>query len=220
MNTIQQKISAIIFDVDGVLVDTVPFHFRAWQKAFSEAGIPFGHDEYQRINGLPRDEGVRVILQADVTLERTKKIGDLKQKYYMESLVKNSPEALPGIIHLLSEIHETGWRLAAASSSKNARNVLEAAGLTRDFDVIVTGNDFKKSKPDPDIFLTAASLLGASPSLTAIVEDAVNGVAAAKAGGFYCVAVANSESAENLKSAGASIVVRSTDELALKLFLI
>lgn len=219
-DTLQQKVSAIIFDVDGVLVDTVLLHFRAWQKVFVEEGISFGREEYQKINGLPRDEGVRIMLQDDTDSDRIRNIGDRKQKYYLDLLAKDPPKPLPGIMHLLSEIREAGWCLAAASSSKNARKVLEAAGLARYFDTIVTGNDFKKPKPDPDIFLMAAHLLGVSPSATAVIEDAANGVVAARAGGFYCVAVANSESAEYLKSSGASVVVHSTDELALGLFLI
>lgn len=219
-DTIQQKVSAIIFDIDGVLVDTVPLHFRAWQKAFMAKGISFGREEYHKINGLPRDEGVRIMLRDNAVPGRIREIGDRKQKYYLDLLVENPPKPLPGITRLLSELCEAGWRLAAASSSKNARKVLETAGLARFFDTIVTGNDFKKPKPDPDIFLTAAHLLGVSPSATAVIEDAVNGVAAARAGGFYCVAVANSESAEDFKSAGASVVVHSTDELVLRLFLL
>ncbi len=215
---IQQKISAVIFDVDGVLVDTVPFHLRAWQRAFQEEGIAFGPEEYQKINGLPRDEGIRIILQTRATPTRIREVGDRKQKYYLEFLAGNPPRPLAGILRLLVEIKQAGWRCAAASSSKNARKVLETAGLLNSFDVIVTGNDFKKPKPDPEIFLTAAHLLGMEPAFVAVVEDAQNGVAAARAGGFYCVAVANSESADNLRAAGASIVIATSEELALRLF--
>lgn len=216
--TTKNLISSVIFDVDGVLVDTVPLHFRAWQKVFTEEGIIFGKKEYQRINGVPRDAGIQTILNAYATPDHIRDIGDRKQRYYLDFLAQNSPKPLPGILSFLSQIHEAGWRMAAASSSKNAISVLTSAQIITRFDIVITGYDFQYPKPHPDIFLTASRLLGVKPAMTVVVEDAVNGVAAAIAGGFYCVAVANSESADDLRIAGASIVVPSTSELTLDLF--
>lgn len=218
MDIIQQKVSAIIFDVDGVLVDTVSLHFRAWQKVFTEEGISFGREEYQKINGLPRDEGVRLMLGSATIPERIREIGDRKQAYYLGYLGEEPPAPLPGVMTLLVGLKKAGWRVAAASSSKNARRVLEAAGLAEYFDAIVTGNDFKKPKPDPEIFLTAARGLGVAPEESIVVEDAVNGIRAAKAGGFLSVAVANSETATALRDAGASAVVSSMSQLTMDSF--
>lgn len=210
-------VSSVIFDVDGVLVDTVPLHFHAWQKAFLEAHIPFGAHEYEQINGIPRDEGIRIILGADATSEHVKEIGDRKQHYYLESLTQVPPKPLPGILSLLIEIRRLRWKVAAASSSKNAVVVLATAQLIGYFDAIVTGHDFTHPKPHPDIFLRAAGLLKVKPAVAAVVEDAASGVRAARAGGFRCVAVASSESAENLYAAGASVVVATTLELSIDL---
>ena len=212
------SISAVIFDVDGILVNTVPFHFRAWKQAFGEEGIPFEKEYYQRINGIPRDTGVALILKDDATPERIRDIGERKQNYYLELIEKKPPQPLAGITSLLREIRNAGWRMAAASSSKNALTVLTAAKIREHFDVIVTGNDFRHPKPHPDIFLTAAHLLKAEPAVTAVVEDAANGVRAARAGGFRCIAVANSEPSDTLRTAGASIVVPTTKDLTMDLF--
>ncbi len=213
----KKLVSAIIFDVDGVLLDTVSFHFRAWQKAFAQENIIFEKSDYKKINGISRDTGVQIILQTNNT-DRIRNVGDRKQSYYLDLLAKTPPKPLPGVLSFLLEARKMGWRMAAASSSKNALSVLTAAHLMEYFDIVITGNDFKKPKPDPDIFLIAAAGLGAAPALTAVVEDAVNGVIAAVAGGFYCVAVANSESSDDLDAAGASVVISATTELSLDLF--
>ncbi len=217
-NIKKNSISTIIFDVDGILVDTVSLHFRAWQKAFKEEGILFEKPEYQKINGIPRDAGIQIILQNDASPDRILKIGNRKQRYYLDFLTKTPPQPLPGITYFLSQARQAGLRIAAASSSKNAVTVLTAAQLIACFDVVVTGYDFQYPKPHPDIFLTTSTLLGVDPALTLVVEDAVNGVTAAIVGGFYCVAVANSESTNDLYAAGASIVVPTTNELTLDLF--
>ncbi len=213
----KNPVAAIIFDVDGVLVDTVPFHFRAWQKVCAEEGIPFEKSDYRRINGIPRDAGVAIILQTDDT-SRIREVGDRKQHYYLEFLDETPPRPLPGIIHFLNQAKEAGLRITAASSSKNAAPALMAAGLIKYFDVIITGNDFKKPKPDPEIFLRAANELGIAPMHAAVVEDAVNGIRAAAAGGFRSVAIANSESPDDLRKAGATTVISTTNELTVDLF--
>jgi len=214
-NITPELISAVIFDVDGVLVDTVPLHFRAWQRVFSEENIMFNEKEYQLINGIPRDEGIRIILGVAATAQRIQEIGDRKQHYYLESLAQTPVRSLPCIEHLLHEIRKEGWRVAAASSSKNAAVILTAARLTLYFDAVVTGYDFQYPKPHPDIFLTASRMLGVEPARTVVVEDAANGVRAAFAGGFHCVAVATSESADALRAAGASFIAPTTHELTL-----
>lgn len=210
-------ISAIIFDVDGILVDTVPLHFHAWQKTFAEEHIMFEKKHYQCINGIPRDTGIQMILQTD-DADRIREVGDRKQRYYLDLLAKTPPQPLPGVLPFLIQATQAGLRMAAASSSKNALSVLAATQLIGYFDIVVTGHDFKKPKPDPDIFLTAANALDVVPAATAVVEDAVNGVAAAIAGGFHCVAIANSEPADDLLAAGASIVIPTTGELTIDLF--
>lgn len=213
MNSNIHIISGIIFDVDGVLVDTVAFHFQAWKRVFDEENIFFDKKEYKRINGIPRDAGIRLIVGNNIDLEYIQKIADRKQRYYLELIAQTPPHILPGIDRLLCECRKKGLRIAAASSSKNAKAVLEAAGIASQFDVIITGYDFKKPKPDPDIFQITAHDLGIKPHSSVVVEDAVNGVRAAYAGGFYCLAIANSESADELRSAGATGVVHTTEEI-------
>ncbi|MFY9463040.1 MAG: beta-phosphoglucomutase family hydrolase [Candidatus Sungiibacteriota bacterium] len=207
--------SAVIFDVDGVLVNTVPLHFRAWQRVFADEGISFGKEEYQLINGIPRDEGIRITLGDAATPDHIRDIGDRKQNYYLALLNQMPPQSLPGIKRLLRDLRKAGLRVAAASSSKNAIAVLAASHLTLYFDAIITGYDFQRSKPDPDIFLTAARALRVESAHTVVVEDAANGVRAALAGGFRCIAVATSESADALRAAGALFVAPTTNDLTI-----
>lgn len=173
-------IKAVIFDVDGVLLDTVPYHFRAWKKLFNEQGIAFSFTDYlQRVNGVPRLAGIANIMpEADrKTLTR---LAEQKQSYFSQLLFKNPPKPLPGVTSLFKKLKKRKIKLVAASSSKNAPLLLDKAGLTPYLSAIISGHDFTKSKPDPELFLLASKRIGIKPCYCLVVEDALVGIQAGK----------------------------------------
>lgn len=200
-----------IFDLDGVIVDTVPLHFKAWKRMFSEHGKDFTFKDYkEKVDGIPRLDGARAIL-TDLSAGELEKAGAKKQQYYLELVDAGEIETYQSTVELIKELKKNGIKVAAASSSRNCRYILEKVKFITLFDTIVSGGDFKKGKPDPEIFLLAASQLGLSPDEVVVFEDAILGVEAAKNGMMRCVGIARREDKEVLKKA--DIVVSDLAEV-------
>lgn len=231
---------AAIFDVDGVLVDTP--HERAWREALRElldtdwrelavgAGAEaFSASVYQQVvAGKPRLAGARAAL-AFLGLPdddaHVAEYGDRKQAMIDRLIEAGEFRAYPDALRFVLGLRDAGIRLAAASSSKNAGRLLERIRLDDFgvkqrlidlFAVDVSGRDFARGKPDPEMFMTAAVELGVDPAATFVVEDAVAGIGAAKAGGMVALAVARGDDARLLTEAGADLVVGSLDEVDLQ----
>lgn len=183
------EFKAAIFDLDGVIVDTVPLHFKAWQKMFSGYGKDFSFDDYkQKVDGIPRIDGCRAIL-TDASDEEIRQACDKKQGYYLDLLAKGGIKIYQTTISLIKELKSKGIKTAVISSSKNCPAILDKAGIAEFFAVQISGNDISKGKPDPQIFLMAAERLGAEPSTCIVFEDATLGVEAAKRAGMRCVGI-------------------------------
>ena len=207
------KIKAAIFDLDGVIVNTVPLHFKAWQKMFKQYGHTFTMDDYlAKVDGRPRLEGAAAIL-TELTPEGIEQAGEIKQSYYLDLLDQEEVEVFESTIVKIKVMKELGMKLAAASSSKNAHRILQKINLLDMFDANVSGADFEKGKPDPEIFLTAAGRLGVKPDETIVFEDAESGVKAARAGGFLCVAIDRHHNRKLLEEA--DIIVNDLSEITL-----
>jgi len=207
------KFKGAIFDLDGVIVNTVPLHFKAWKRMFSEYGITFSKEDYEKkVDGKPRVEGARAIL-TNITDEELIRACDKKNNYFNEFLEKEDIEVFETSITLVKQLKQKGIKMAVASSSKNADNILKKIELYDIFDADVSGTDFKKGKPDPEIFLTAAKRLGLSPMECMVFEDAQAGVEAAKNGGFLCVGINRYESPEKVKKA--DLVVKDLKEIGV-----
>jgi beta-phosphoglucomutase len=207
-------IRAVIFDLDGVIVNTVPFHFRAWKRMFEGYGHPFTMEDYlAKVDGRPRLEGAAAIL-TELGPEAIKEAGDKKQGYYLELLENEPMEIFQSSVKIIKELKARGIKLAAASSSKNAVRILKKIGLYAIFEVNVSGADFEKGKPDPEIFLTAASRLGVKPDEAVVFEDAKSGVQAAVNGGFFCVGINRHDNAQAL--AGAGRIVNDLSEISVE----
>ncbi|NQZ75433.1 MAG: beta-phosphoglucomutase [Ekhidna sp.] len=184
---------ACIFDLDGVIVDTVPAHFVSWKTITDELNIDFTEEDNEQLKGVSRVESMNRILEIGGVSLPEDQIAELitkKNDRYVSIISKMTREdILPGVMDALALLKENNIAAAIGSSSKNATRILEAIGLTKEFDVIVDGNHIKNSKPDPEVFLQAAEKLGLDAKLCTVVEDASAGVEAAKKGGMHCIGI-------------------------------
>ena len=195
------NIKGIIFDLDGVLISTDKFHYLAWKQLADKLGIPFSEKDNEQLRGVSRMESLELILKNDPSVKLTdeEKIAAATEKNdcYREYLKTMTPDDVSAEVReTLTALHDMGYKLSVGSSSKNARFILSQTDLTRYFDAIADGNDIKNSKPDPEVFLTAASFLGLDPAVCAVVEDAEAGLEAAVAAKMLPVAYASAYGSE------------------------
>ena len=186
-------IEACIFDLDGVIVDTAKYHFEAWLVLARSLDIPFTEVDNEAMKGLSRKDSLDILLSLGsqtYTQGKKQELLSKKNSTYLK-LVKDMDESeiLPGVVRLLELLKENKIKIALGSASKNARPILDKIKLTDRFDVIVDGNDVKRAKPDPEVFLNGASLLNSPPSSTIVWEDSAKGIDAALAGGFITVGI-------------------------------
>lgn len=188
-----EKLQAVIFDLDGVIVSTDEYHFRAWSRIAEQEGIAFDRRKNDSLRGVSRMESLALLLGERAALyseEQKQRLAAQKNEYYRKLLEKLTPQdILPGIVPLLESLKEAGIKCAIGSSSKNADNILKRIGLLDSFDAVVTGNDIQRSKPDPQVYLLAAERLEADPPACLVVEDAAAGVDAGRAAGMITCAV-------------------------------
>ena len=174
---------AFIFDLDGVIVDTAKYHFIAWQKIATEIGIEFTLEHNEQLKGVSRVRSLELILELGKVVasqEDKNKWLIQKNENYLSYLVDmDESELLPGILQILKYLKENNQKIALGSASKNARPILEKTGILHYFDAIVDGNDVANAKPDPEVFLQAAKLLGISNENSIVFEDSVAGIQAA-----------------------------------------
>lgn len=239
-----EGIDALILDLDGVVTDTARTHAAAWKRTFDQflrqrserTGEPFvpfdAEEDYLRhVDGKPRSDGVRDFLASrGISLppgeaadppyrETVRGLGNRKDQYFLQLLETRGVDAYPSTVDLLRRMSSRGVRSALVSASRNARRVLRAAGLSGLFEVVVDGVEAERlglrGKPAPDMFLEAARRLGARPERAAVVEDALAGVEAGRAGGFGAViGVDRRGQGEALRAHGADIVVEDLAALA------
>jgi HAD superfamily hydrolase (TIGR01509 family) len=217
---------ATIFDVDGVLLSSP--HERAWREALDGVADPtrFTSTFYQaHVAGKPRLDGARATLEqlgVKDAKERATAYAEAKQKRLEALLRDGCVTAFPDAERFVQALESIGARMAVASASKNANQMMQPMRLDSGrplldaFSVNICGRDFRHSKPDPEIYLTAAAELGAVPSHCLVIEDAPVGVEAARAGGMIALGVARLGDDDLLWKAGADLVVASLDEIALE----
>jgi beta-phosphoglucomutase len=208
---------AIIWDVDGTLVDTAEQHFRAWVRLAAEIAKPFTRHDFAATFGMRNPEIIRKLFFPDADDARCRELGARKEDLYRASVREEGTQLLPGVAKLLDAFAAAGWPQAVGSSAPpgNLDLLLGLTDTRRYFGAIVTGDDVRQGKPHPEVFLTAAAKLGVAPPRCVVFEDAVAGVEAAKAGNMKCVAVTfvGHHPTEKLRAAGAEIVVASLEEV-------
>ncbi|NGM63807.1 beta-phosphoglucomutase [Sphingobacterium sp. SGR-19] len=194
-------VAAVIFDLDGVLVDTAVFHYQAWKRLAKQFCFDFTEIENEQLKGVSRVDSLNLILKwanKEVSAPEKEQLASLKNTWYLE-LVENMKEGdvLPGTIDLLTYLKATDKKIALGSASKNALRILEKTGIRHYFDAIIDGNAVKNSKPDPEVFLKAATAVGVAPSGCVVLEDAQAGIDAARAANMQVIAVDKSYSLSN-----------------------
>ncbi len=182
---------AVLWDLDGTLVDSEEYHWRAWREAMSREGIPITREQFLASFGQRNDAILPQWLGSDASAGRVQRVGDAKEGDYRRLVRRGGLSPLPGAAEWVKRLEEEGWRQAIASSAPrlNVDVVLEVLGLGLYFQAIVSAEDVQQGKPHPDVFLVAASRLGVPASQCVVVEDAAAGVEAAGRAGMRSIGV-------------------------------
>ena len=185
-----------IFDLDGVIVDTAHFHYRAWKKTAEELGFNLTEELNEKLKGVSRIDSLQKILDwAGVSISQDKfdKMTYEKNEDYLKYVDQMTKEdILPGVFSFLEKIKIASYPIALGSASKNAKHILDRVGLLSMFDAIVDGNNVTKAKPDPEVFLYAAKLLNVNPEDCVVFEDSLAGIKASNAANMVSVGIGNS----------------------------
>ena len=186
-------IKACIFDLDGVIVDTARYHYLAWKRLAKEIGVDLTLEDNERLKGVSRMRSLEIILElGGISLSEIEKerLANKKNTWFVDYIDRMAPEEIfPGVRSMMKGMREQGLKLALASSSKNAKTVIQLLHIHDEFDAIVDGTMITHTKPHPEIFLMAAEKLGVEPSSCVVFEDAEAGIEAAIAAGMKCVGV-------------------------------
>ncbi len=220
MNTTKQTnepsaARAVIWDVDGTLIDSGALHFETWVATLGLEGITVTQQQFDDTFGQRNDAVLRVFLGSDLSEHESARISAAKEVLYRELVRTRGIEPLPGVRYWLETLRQAGWRQAIASSAPRANLdvIVEAMGVGRYFDAIVSADEVVVGKPDPAIFVLAAQRLGVDPARCIVVEDAHVGVEGARRAGMRTIGVLSSHEALH-----ADIVVAFLDVLPADAF--
>lgn len=184
---------AFIFDLDGVVVDTAHFHFKAWKKTANELGFDLTEELNEKLKGVSRIDSLQKILdwaKVSISKEQFDKMTFEKNEDYLEYVGQMTREdVLPGVSAFIEKLKKWGYPIALGSASKNAKHILERVGLLSRFDAIVDGNDVTKAKPNPEVFLNAAQLLDVNPEDCVVFEDSLAGIQAANIANMVSIGI-------------------------------
>ena len=207
------KIQAVIWDMDGVILDSAEAHRLSWHRMAQYEGVSFSDPQFWITFGRRNDEIIN-LLWGPLSREKMQEMADRKEQYFREA-IRTTATPLPGAIELLSELHDAHYPQALASSAPmaNIELISEVLSLNRYLDALVSGETVPHGKPAPDIFLKAATTLDMAPEISLVIEDAVAGVEAAHAAGMRCIAVAGERDLPGLRAA--ELMVTSLTEVNL-----
>lgn len=209
------NIHACIFDLDGVIVDTAKYHYRAWRKLANSLGFDFSEADNEQLKGVSRMQSLEIILGiGNKTLDEVEKqaLAAKKNDWFLEHIHTMTPnEILPGVIPFLEDVKARNIRIALGSASKNAVPTLKKVKLLDAFEVIIDGTKTTRSKPDPQVFQLAAKELNIAPQHCIVFEDAAKGIEAALSAGMYAIGIGNED-----ELAQAHTVIPSFEHISLE----
>ncbi|MDF2432982.1 MAG: beta-phosphoglucomutase [Mucilaginibacter sp.] len=209
------NIKACIFDLDGVIVDTAVYHYKAWKRLANELGFDFTEEDNEKLKGVSRVRSLQLILQwgrVTKTKAEQEELATRKNDWYVDMISHMTPtEILPGAKEFLLDCRAAGIKTALGSASKNSMTILDKINLTPLFDTVVDGNMVSKPKPDPEVFLKGAELLHVAAVDCVVFEDAIAGVEAAITGGMKVVGIGSPQVLIN-----ADLVVKGLNEMTLE----
>ena len=200
---------AVLWDLDGTLVDSGEYHWRAWRETMRAEGIEISYEQFFERFGQKNDRILTNWLGHQVTPGTIARVGNAKEALYRQLAVAEGLTPLPGAAEWVERLHQDGWLQAIGSSApaENVRVMLSVLNLDRYFDAVVTAEDVTAGKPDPEVFLAAAAKLNVDPLASVVVEDAAAGIEAAKRAGMRCVGVSRTSVLD------ADLFVRALTEL-------
>lgn len=190
-------IKGFLFDLDGVIVETAIFHYRAWKRMANELGFDISEEFNETLKGVSRVESLeRILKHGGISISEAdkEKYMQLKNEWYLEMVSQmTNNDILEGIPAFFEEIKKTDIKIGLGSVSKNAKMILEKVGLIDQFDVIIDGTKISKGKPDPEVFIKGAEELGLQPTECIVFEDAVAGIEAAINAGMKTVGIGDAK---------------------------
>ena len=200
----------VLWDLDGTLVDSGDYHWRAWRETMRAEGVEITYEQFLGSFGQKNDRILTSWLGDRVTPDFIRRVGDAKEARYRHLDVSEGLASLPGAAEWVDRLHQDGWVQAIASSApaENVRVMLRVLELGRYFDAIVSAEDVTAGKPDPQVFLAAAAKLNVEPRASVVVEDAAAGIEAARRAGMKSVGVSRTSVLD------ADVFVRSLTELS------
>jgi len=198
----ESKLEAVIWDMDGVIADTAPYHFMAWRETLRKRGVKYTEEDFKRNFGQRNDTIIRDNLHENLSPDEMDALANEKEESYRRK-VSGNIEPLPGAVELMRLLAGRGVKMAVASSAplENIQMITGGLGIRDCFQSIVWGREVAEGKPSPLCFLLAAEKLGAEPRNCLVIEDAVAGVTAAESAGMKCLAVTNTNGKMSLKRA-------------------
>ena len=201
---------AVLWDMDGTLIDSEEFHWISWRNTLADEGITITHEQFLSSFGQRNDSILPQWLGTAATPERIEKIAKAKEELYRHLIIRNGISPLPGVADWVDRLHKQGWLQAIASAAPraNVEAVLQALSATHIFQAIVSAEDVHRGKPDPEVYLMAGSRVGVPPERCVVVEDAAAGIEGARRAGMRSIGVSR-----NGHHLGADVVVRSLDRL-------
>jgi|SRR6266850_3523302 len=184
---------AVLWDLDGTLIDSEELHWTSWRETMAQEGIAITHDQFLARFGQRNEVGLSKWLGEGATPEHVQKIASAKEQRYRELIRSKGISPLPGVVAWVHRLHDEGWLQAVASSApcENINAVLEALNATKVFQGIVSGDDVRCGKPDPEVYLKAAASVGVPPERCIVVEDAAAGVEGARRAGIRSIGVSH-----------------------------